>query len=868
MTIAQIQSFLTSKNSVCLQSFQTQSLNDANSDGLGDEPYGKGVDEKVSAATVIWQAAQLYKINPKVILVTLQKEQGLITREDCPSWRYNTALGYGCPDTAPCDNSAYGFTRQIDYGVWHFRGFYNDGYPTPPTTPGNRYIAYNPNGACGGTTLSIQNRATAALYSYTPYQPNAATLAAPVGQVVNCGAYGNLNFWRYYTDWFGSTTNPHLDFFLIKSADSPAVFLQTSAGKYYVPSGQMMAEWGLGSTEVKVVSQSLIDSLPSGPTMGRLLKDDWNNYFIVEDGRLHYVRDTSYLTLWGLTTGEAVQSLGITYTLPSGSWAGRFAQDITQPTGSYWLIDSGKKHLITDASMLYQWRYTPDQLTTVSAAYLSAIPNATGDVSAFATNGSSNFVVDSGRKLYLPSDTIKKAFYGSSAPVTYADTTLSFLPSETASQFTLNTSTGQWFMLEGGKRHYIANGNLADLWGKKAGSGLTSLSNGFMVNRTDGGNLSYVVQTASPAAYWLIDGNKRYIADSATADAWLGEGVSPPLYSDESVAALPQNPINATSLVKVPSSPYTYIMLNGKRHYLSTPQAKAAWTGTTIPVSMQLLGSVNEGAFLNYLIQTPGGQAYLLMEGKKYPIDASFRDVWGVSATTPTVSTNSLTNYETSSTLRALISIGANTYVMTPGGSRVILGTYKDAFTPLPSGTVTLPADYFGSAPQVSYLIKSSNTSDQTMWLVGNGQKTVLSFAQQVSFGYLSRGTQPTTLSPATLELLPNSSSSASNMIQKTGSGIKLLNFGYALGFLDGPTLVNFIPQEGVMGVAPSVFDSIPLNGNVSRVIVDDLGKYYLMVDGKRRWLSTYTAYKPYENLPRVYLYGTTVSTIPEGPAY
>ena len=206
MSIAQIQHFFESKGSVCLANFKTLSINDSDNNGLGDEPYGKGVNEQVSAATAIWQAAQIYNINPQVIIATLQKEQGLVTRTDCPEWRYNTALGYGCPDSQPCSTAAYGFSRQIDYGTWHFRGFFLDTYPVPPTIPGAKFIAYNPNGsACGGSVINIENRATAALYSYTPYQPNAATLAASAGQTVHCGAYGNINFWRYFTSWFGST---------------------------------------------------------------------------------------------------------------------------------------------------------------------------------------------------------------------------------------------------------------------------------------------------------------------------------------------------------------------------------------------------------------------------------------------------------------------------------------------------------------------------------------------------------------------------------------------------------------------------------------------------------------------------------------
>ena len=71
--------------------------------------------------------------------------------------------------------------------------------------PGINYIGYNPSASCGGTNLNIQNYATAALSNYTPYQPNAASLANVSGSGDSCSTYGNRNFWRYYRTWFGST---------------------------------------------------------------------------------------------------------------------------------------------------------------------------------------------------------------------------------------------------------------------------------------------------------------------------------------------------------------------------------------------------------------------------------------------------------------------------------------------------------------------------------------------------------------------------------------------------------------------------------------------------------------------------------------
>ncbi len=74
--------------------------------------------------------------------------------------------------------------------------------------PGKTWnVRYHPNESCGSAPVYIENQATANLYYYTPYQPNAAALRAGAGEGDSCSAYGNRNFFRYFTDWFGSTTS-------------------------------------------------------------------------------------------------------------------------------------------------------------------------------------------------------------------------------------------------------------------------------------------------------------------------------------------------------------------------------------------------------------------------------------------------------------------------------------------------------------------------------------------------------------------------------------------------------------------------------------------------------------------------------------
>lgn len=208
MTEAQIQTFLESKNPCNNTDIYKAAWYPNVQYTIKDGKFvcmAKDTFNGETAAHIIWQAGQDYNINPQVIIVLLQKEQGLITDTWPNSFQYRSATGYGCPDTAPCDAQYYGLKNQIRQAASLFRTVLNGGWSNYPV--GDNYILYNPSTACGGTTVNIKNRATSALYRYTPYQPNQSALDAGYGAGNSCGAYGNRNFWLYFTDWFGATTD-------------------------------------------------------------------------------------------------------------------------------------------------------------------------------------------------------------------------------------------------------------------------------------------------------------------------------------------------------------------------------------------------------------------------------------------------------------------------------------------------------------------------------------------------------------------------------------------------------------------------------------------------------------------------------------
>ena len=185
---------------VCLNGYLTNSLNEP------ADAYCSGYTGSVqSAAQIIYAVGQSCGINPQVLIVLLQKEQGLITDTWPWSIQYQSATGYACPDSSGCNPAYAGFFNQVYNAARQFKIYQVLPKSFSYQVYSNNLIPYNPNSSCGSSSVYIQNQATAGLYNYTPYQPNSAALSAGYDNGDSCSSYGNRNFWEYFTDWFGST---------------------------------------------------------------------------------------------------------------------------------------------------------------------------------------------------------------------------------------------------------------------------------------------------------------------------------------------------------------------------------------------------------------------------------------------------------------------------------------------------------------------------------------------------------------------------------------------------------------------------------------------------------------------------------------
>ena len=162
MSVAQIQSFLDGRGSVLAT-------------------YSSGGK---TAAQRIYDDCQTHGISPYVVLVTLQKEKGLIASATAnPN---SLAMGWNTADSSTSD-----FANQIYYGTRLLRRYF-DNLGSYGWTVGQSHDVSD-------GTVAAANTATAGLYVYTPWIGQGGGGQTGVG--------GNYLFWDLWTDTFRFTSD-------------------------------------------------------------------------------------------------------------------------------------------------------------------------------------------------------------------------------------------------------------------------------------------------------------------------------------------------------------------------------------------------------------------------------------------------------------------------------------------------------------------------------------------------------------------------------------------------------------------------------------------------------------------------------------
>ncbi|MFA5155500.1 MAG: hypothetical protein WC453_03635 [Patescibacteria group bacterium] len=277
-------------------------------------------------------------VNPKFLLVLLQKEASLVEDGNPSQGRLDWATGYGCPDSWVCNPYYKGFGKQVNSAALQFRAYMNE--PGKYTYKvGQSYVVKNTTGSyTSDATSSItpQNQATAALYNYTPHVFN-----------------GNYNVFRLWKRYFPQVDRRYPDGSVIKAEGDPKVWLIKDGKK------QPFANWSafisrFKPNQIVTVTADDLGNYPAGDEIKfanySLVQTPDKKIYLLVDGAKRPFASPAVFKKIGFNPEEIDQvtaddllsyQVGPTITATSSYVTGALLQDTK--TGDIFYVQDGQK---------------------------------------------------------------------------------------------------------------------------------------------------------------------------------------------------------------------------------------------------------------------------------------------------------------------------------------------------------------------------------------------------------------------------------------------------------------------------------------------------------------------------------------------
>ena len=328
---------------------------------------------KVSAAQAIYDISQTNKINPQFLLVLLQKEQSLIEDKSPRQSQLDWATGYGCPDGSSCNPRWKGLYKQVNSASLQFMYYMNgcQEIDSPSYKPGANYCSFKPGETYtftnpystlkqGNDVVTIENKATAGLYIYTPHVYN-----------------GNYNFHKIWQRYF---TRTYPNGTLLQAIGEPGVWLiQKGQRRPFLSKGALTTRFD--TNKIIQVNKTELDKYPLGPSIRfpqySLVRSPMGKIFLLVDNKKRLIVSPEAFRAIGFNPEEVINASwedikhyedGENITENSSYATGALLQDNTSG-GVYYVEGSTKAPLID--SVYLRTKFKNRTITPVSPEELS-----------------------------------------------------------------------------------------------------------------------------------------------------------------------------------------------------------------------------------------------------------------------------------------------------------------------------------------------------------------------------------------------------------------------------------------------------------------------------------------------------------------
>lgn len=313
-----------------------------------------------SAADIIWRAAQNNGINPKFLLVLLQKEQSLIEDDSPTQKQLDWAAGYAVCDICSMSDPAIqrwkGFGKQVNSASLQFI----DGYLADIASDGVTQGVYGPNipVEIDDEIVVPENAATAAMYAYTPH------------------LHGNENFVAIWERWFGAEYPTGS---LLQAVGEDGVYLIEHGYKRPITSRSALLS-RFNPDLIIPVNSTTLNNYPDGAPISfpnySILKDENGGIYLLVNDTLRHIDSMETFRKVGFVMDEVIDitneeraaySLGDAITSTAVDPQGKLLQ--LKGTNSIFYVRDGVRHAVLDKA-IQQARFASMSPTVVESVVI------------------------------------------------------------------------------------------------------------------------------------------------------------------------------------------------------------------------------------------------------------------------------------------------------------------------------------------------------------------------------------------------------------------------------------------------------------------------------------------------------------------
>ncbi len=350
--------------------------------------------KKLSASSIIHQAAKKYKMSKRFLLVMLQREQGLITDQEPTGDQLDWAMGYAicdaCSKQDPQIQRWRGFSQQVHSAAAQFRDYFDNAK--------NYNIQVGQPVLIDNTTIIPETQATANLYIYTPH------------------LQGNKNFAFIWNDWFGPGSTPPLPYpegsLLQLPNDDTVWYIRGGHRKPIISKAVLLSRFD--PKKIITVSKENLEIYETGALVKfpqySIIRDDENYlYLIINDKKRKFESEEVFQKI-GYNPEEIIDATSsdlssyltdIPITKHTLNPTGKLMQIIE--TGGVFYVESGMKYPLIDR--LFLKLYFQDILIekvkdSILQNYLTREPYKLrdGELVRTATDENTLFVISEGKR--------------------------------------------------------------------------------------------------------------------------------------------------------------------------------------------------------------------------------------------------------------------------------------------------------------------------------------------------------------------------------------------------------------------------------------------------------------------------------------